>query len=68
MMNCYTANRSWSDRYLPEIRRIVGAQLLDVAADSFDWQQATDLMMLDARDVRVAARVRRPGLRPLLPL
>ncbi|MGR3499453.1 MAG: hypothetical protein ACU0E9_11225 [Limimaricola soesokkakensis] len=60
-MNCYTANRSWSDRYLPEIRRIVGAQLLDVAADAFDWQQATDLMMLDARDVRVAARVRRPG-------
>ncbi|PSK84063.1 hypothetical protein CLV79_10935 [Limimaricola soesokkakensis] len=35
-MNCYTAKRPWSDRYHPKIRHIVGAQLLDVAADSFD--------------------------------
>ncbi|KAA9010156.1 hypothetical protein [Histidinibacterium aquaticum] len=57
----YAFNRSWSDRFIPEIRRIVGAHLLDVAADPFDMHQATDLMVLDGRDLRIAARVRRPG-------
>lgn len=57
----YNINREWSDRYLPEIRRIVGAQLLQVAPEAQDRHHATDLMMLDGRDLRVAARVRRPG-------
>lgn len=57
----YDLNRSWSDRFLPEIQELVGPHLLDVAADEPDRRQATDLMMLTARDVRVAARVRRPG-------
>ncbi len=60
-MNCYTVNRNWSDRFLPEIKNLVGGHLLETAADSYDHFQATDLMMLDARDLRVAARVRRPG-------
>ncbi|HCQ59815.1 MAG TPA: hypothetical protein DIU10_18235 [Sulfitobacter sp.] len=60
-MNCYTNNRNWSDRFLPEIKQLIGGYLLETAADPFDHIQATDLMMLDARDMRVAARVRRPG-------
>ncbi|MFN3662809.1 hypothetical protein [Yoonia sp.] len=60
-MNSYSVNRPCSDRILPEIRSLVGGHLLEVAADPFDMLQATDLMMLDARDIRVAARVRRPG-------
>ncbi|WP_299960776.1 hypothetical protein [uncultured Roseobacter sp.] len=60
-MNAYSANRNWSDRFLPEIKRLVGGHLLETAPDPFDHFQATDLMMLDARDMRVAARVRRPG-------
>ncbi len=60
-MNCYTSNRNWSDRFLPEIKQLIGGYLLETAADPFDHFQATDLMMLDARDMRVAARVRRPG-------
>ena len=60
-MNCYTNNRNWSDRFLPEIKQLIGSYLLETAADPFDHIQATDLMMLDARDMRVAARVRRPG-------
>lgn len=60
-MNCYTNNRSWSDRFLPQIKQLVGGYLLETAADPFDHNHATDLMMLDARDMRVAARVRRPG-------
>ncbi|MBS9719046.1 hypothetical protein ACFFUT_09605 [Pseudohalocynthiibacter aestuariivivens] len=60
-MNCYSINRRWFDRFLPEIKQIVGAQLLREAPDEQDWHNATDLMLFDARDIRVAARVRRPG-------
>ncbi|RYH08889.1 hypothetical protein [Tropicimonas sp. IMCC6043] len=60
-MNCYPSNRAWSDRFLPEIKRTIGAHLLERAPDPEDWHNATDLMMLDAKDLRIAARVRRPG-------
>lgn len=61
MSYLYDINRSWSDQFIPEIKQIVGAQLLQVANDNLDQKQATDLVMLDAQDMRVAARVRRPG-------
>ena len=57
----YRQNREWSDRFLPEIKRLIGPHLLNTAPDQHDWHQATDLMMLDARDLRIGARVRRPG-------
>ena len=57
----YDINRRWSDRFLPHIKQIVGGYLLEAAPDPIDWHQATDLLMLDARDMRIAARVRRPG-------
>lgn len=60
-MNFYSHNRHWSDQYLPEIKRIVGAHLIQEAPNELDWHQATDLLMFDARDTRIAARVRRPG-------
>ncbi|MEM7470723.1 MAG: hypothetical protein AAF340_05170, partial [Pseudomonadota bacterium] len=60
-MNCYPSNRRWSDRFLPEIKQIIGSHLLETAPDPEDHFNATDLMMLDARDMRIAARVRRPG-------
>lgn len=60
-MNFYSRNRAWSDQFLPDIKRIVGAHLLKAAPNELDWHEATDLMLLDARDTRIAARVRRPG-------
>ncbi len=60
-MNHYATNRRWSDQFLPQIKRIVGCHLLETAPDPLDWHQITDLLMLDARDMRIAARVRRPG-------
>ena len=60
-MNFYVRNRRWSDQFLPDIRRIVGQHLLSIAPDELDWNQATDLLLLDAKDTRIAARVRRPG-------
>ncbi|REG46062.1 hypothetical protein EQ718_21620 (plasmid) [Paracoccus versutus] len=61
MDTAYSINRHWSDRFIPEIRRIVGAHLLRVAPEYLDTRHATDLLMLDGRDMRIAARVRRHG-------
>lgn len=63
----YQTNRAWSDRFLPQIKSIVGAQLLKAAPNALDMKQATDLIMLDGKDVRVAARVRRPGFAKAYP-
>ncbi len=60
-MNCYLRNRNWSDAFLPEIQCIVGRYLLDTAPDYHDMHKATDLMMLNAMDKRIAVRVRRYG-------
>ena len=57
----YDINRQWSDQFIPQIKSIVGSHLLQAAPDMLDMTQATDLVMLDARDMRIAARVRRPG-------
>ena len=46
---------------MPEIKRVVGSRLLQIAPDALDWRQATDLLTLDGRDMRIAARVRRHG-------
>jgi hypothetical protein len=57
----YEQNRSWSDQFIPQIKNIVGSHLLQAAPDALDMCQATDLLMLDGKDLRIAARVRRPG-------
>lgn len=60
-MSSYQENRQWSDTMIPQIKQIVGPYLLGVADFEHDTKQATDLMILTARDMRIAARVRRPG-------
>ena len=58
-MRDYADQRAWSDQFIPDIRRIVGRHLLNEAPERLDRLEATDLMMLNARDRRIAARVRR---------
>ena len=55
----YALDRRWSDFYLPQIRQIVGPFLLEPAPDDIDMHEATDLVILKARDLRIACRVRR---------
>jgi hypothetical protein len=57
----YGKDRAWSDRYLPAVQRIVGPLLLAPAPFRVDATEATDLMVMTARDMRIACRVRRPG-------
>ena len=52
-------NWDWSLQWLPQIRQIVGPLLLQQAPLEIDRKQATDLLVLNARDMRIAARVRR---------
>ena len=54
-------DKLWSDCYMPQIRQIVGPVLLEPASDELDQKEATDLVILKARDLRIACRVRRPG-------
>lgn len=59
--NIYQIDRSWSDQMLAQIKQIVGPFLLEPATFELDTKEATDLFILKARDMRIAARVRRPG-------
>lgn len=57
----YEQDRSWSDRYISTIKRLLGPQLLEPAAHEWDTTRATDLTVLRARNLCIAARVRRAG-------
>lgn len=57
----YVTDRDWADRYLPVIRCIVGPHLLVPSTLEVDTKEAADLVVLRARDMTVACRVRRPG-------
>lgn len=57
----FERDKEWSDRYLHQIKKIVGPLLLEPAPLEMDWNEATDLKILKARDLRIACRIRRPG-------
>jgi hypothetical protein len=57
----YAENREWSDQYLPSVRGLVGPLLLVPAPVERDVNEATDLIVLRARDMTIAVRLRRPG-------
>lgn len=57
----YEVDRRWSDAFIPAIKRIVGPLLLETSSFYVDTKQAADLVVLNARDKTIAARVRRQG-------
>jgi len=57
----YESDRRWSDAFIPAIKRIVGPMLLEESSFEVDTKQAADLVVLNARDKTIAARIRRPG-------
>jgi hypothetical protein len=60
-MSKYLTDRAWSDVMIPQIFKIVGPLLLEPAPFEMDVNQATDLLLFKAKDMRIAARIRRPG-------
>lgn len=57
----YREDRAHSDKFIPAIKRLIGPNLIEVASQDADMKEATDLVVLRARDVMIAARIRRPG-------
>jgi hypothetical protein len=60
-MNGYEHDRAFSDGYIPELRRIIGPHLLVPSSLEQDRHAAADLVVLRARDLTAACRIRRPG-------
>jgi hypothetical protein len=63
----YQVDRAWSDRFLPELRRLIGPHLLVPSSLEQDTKQVADLVVLRGRDLMIACRVRRPGYATLFP-
>ena len=57
----YREDRAWSDGYLPRVREIVGPHLLVPAPLERDQSEATDLIVMRARDMTIGVRLRKPG-------
>lgn len=58
----WRADKAWSDQFIPTIKGIIGPKLLMVSRlEKEDALEATDLIILKAKDMRIACRVRRPG-------
>lgn len=66
-MGDYHSDRCFADRFIPEMKRVIGPYLLEPSAFEMDAEQATDLVVLKAKDIRIACRVRRPGYLDLYP-
>lgn len=52
-------DKRWSDKFIPEIKRILGEQLICEAPEEEDMLQNTDLRVFKLEGVRVACRVRK---------
>lgn len=50
-----------SDRFMEQVKQIVGPRLLVKAPLEVDLREATDLMVMKSGDFRLAVRVRTPG-------
>lgn len=57
--NTYRRQRRWSDQFIPAIKRIVGPCLLEESSFEVDTQQAADLVVVTAKNLTIAARIRR---------
>ena len=55
----YAVDRPWSDRHLSTVRTLVGPHLLINAPLERDKREATDLIVLLARNMTIAVRLRR---------
>lgn len=58
-MNAFEKDFAFQARFAPSIRHRVGPFLIGAAPMRIDQSEATDFMIFDARDRRIAARIRR---------
>jgi hypothetical protein len=58
-MKGWRSDKRWSDRFLPEIKRIIGEHLISEPPIEEDTDRNTDLIVLKLDAVRIACRVRK---------
>jgi len=58
-MKQWEGDKCWSDRFLPEIKRILGEHLIGEPPLEEDQERNTDLIVLKMEAIRVGCRVRR---------
>ncbi|MDR1740414.1 MAG: hypothetical protein LBR38_01000 [Synergistaceae bacterium] len=58
-MTGWTKDKQWSDRFLPEIKSILGRALISEAPPEEDATHGTDLIVLTLHPYRIACRVRK---------
>lgn len=58
-MSNWREEKMWSDRFIPEIKGLLGGYLIGEPAHEEDALRNTDLIVLKLETVRVACRVRR---------
>lgn len=66
-MGTFSEDYEWQKRFIPIIKNIVGPYLLESAPLELDANEATDLIVLRARDMRIGCRVRRHGYQEQYP-
>lgn len=52
-------SKKWSDRFIPEIQKILGMTLINYANEKEDMYHNTDLIVITKGSVRIACRIRR---------
>ena len=58
-MKGWQTDKAWSDKYLPNIKRILGEHLIGAAPLEEDQERNTDLIVLRMDAVRIGCRIRR---------
>jgi len=59
MGNDWIQDKAWSDKFLPEVKRILGLYLIGEAPLEEDQAHNTDLIVLRMESVRIGCRIRR---------
>lgn len=58
-VSTWKADKRWSDRFLPNIKRLLGEYLITEPPAEEDAERNTDLIVLNMSGVRVGCRIRR---------
>lgn len=58
-MKGWKNDKKWSDKFLPEIKAILGQQFIGAAPYEEDTERNTDLIVLKLEPIRIACRLRR---------
>lgn len=58
-MKNWESDKKWSDKFLPEIKQLLGLYLINEAPIEEDRERNTDLIVLKMEAVRIGCRIRR---------